>query len=631
VSKKTKFGELTLGIARTQNEKDGTRRKVEHPNIIEYIESSWGLNRRLFPVQRVILKAFYGIKLGTQKKFEVTDWRRRVIGRFTEEEYLQWLYDQGRSNIAKVVPGKALRQLILPIGRRSGKTELAAFITAYEADKLLAKDNPQMYYGIAQGDKIGLCTVATGKDQAAELYAKASHHFLSCNRFDPYRANMTATFTKFQTKYEIDQFGRYGETDNAKSSVQVTFYSCNAKGLRGAGNIVVVLDEIAHFIETSGHSGAHAVYSAVTPSVAAFSPKDPNDLFKALGASEGRVILISSPLSAEGFFYEKFKQGFQRPDHMLCIRAPTWEVNPTVPAEELEGFYLDNPEDFWREFGADFQNRTRNWLGKTEELMKCVDKTLIRAQRAPARQPHFMGLDLGVVKGGDGTAIAIGHIDENQQIVLDYMEWIRAGYKPYEDYERLDFEEIADWVYGLSRKFYITEGIMDRWAGLPMEQRLHKKGLKQIKAEMFSPQQTTFMYKTFKDLMWDGKLRLYDWDPEWPPGGRPKDVEFCGYLEELLALQEEKVSKYVSKIEAPKGGDLHDDRSDALIRMVWLASQRLGNPRYLVRGGSSRSGMGGDAGLGLGRRNAYINSRRKALLGGSHRMRQASGKGVKIR
>ena len=32
-------------------------------NIIEFIESSWGLRMRLYPVQRLILKAHYGIPL----------------------------------------------------------------------------------------------------------------------------------------------------------------------------------------------------------------------------------------------------------------------------------------------------------------------------------------------------------------------------------------------------------------------------------------------------------------------------------------------------------------------------------------------------------------------------------------
>ena len=32
-------------------------------DIIEFIESSWGLNIQLYPVQRVILKAHYGLAL----------------------------------------------------------------------------------------------------------------------------------------------------------------------------------------------------------------------------------------------------------------------------------------------------------------------------------------------------------------------------------------------------------------------------------------------------------------------------------------------------------------------------------------------------------------------------------------
>jgi len=511
-------------------------------------------------------------------------------------------------------------------GMVNHNTEMAAWITSYEIYKLLRKPNPQGYYGIPPGDEIKLCAVATGRDQAGELYAKAKHYFLDCTLFDPYRANMTTTYSRFQTQHDIESYGRYGEHDVTQATIKATFYSCIAKGLRGAGNIVVVLDEIAHFV-TSGQSSGKEVYKAVTPSIAAFSPKDPDKSVSAAPSrTDGRVILISSPLGRDGFFYQKFRQGFERSESMLCIQAPTWEVNPSISAEDLEGFYLDDPTDFFTEFGAEFSDRTRGWIERREDLVHCIDPKLSRLLKAPARQPHFMGIDVGVTKGGDGTAVAIGHIDKKQQIVLDYIEWIRAGEGKYAHLERLDFEDIADWIVSLGKKFHITEGIMDRWAGLPMEQYLQKKGMRQIVSQLFTPKDTTFMYKTFKDMMWDGRLRLYNWRPN-PTGssgvllGSAEEGTLCDYLEELLSLQEEKISRHVSSIEAPKSGDKHDDRSDALIRMVWLASQKLGNPKFIAGGAGGASAYARATGYG-NRPQTQLGFLRRARLGGSHPSRQ---------
>jgi len=375
---------------------------------------------------------------------------------------------------------------------------------------------------------------------------------------------------------------------------------------------------------TKGQSSGKAVFKAVTPSIASFSPKDPADQTEPIGPTDGRVILISSPLGRDGFFFKKYNQGFNRPQAMLCIQAPSWEVNPSISAEDLEGFYLDDPTDFFTEFGAEFSDQTRGWLKDRRDLIKCIDPKLRRLAKAPARMPHFMGIDIGVTKGGDGTAVAIGHIDRQQKIVLDYLEWIRAGEGDFQDQERLDFDEIADWIAKLGRKFHISEGIMDRWAGLPMEQSLHKKGMRQITSQLFTPKETTFMYKTFKDMLWADNLRLYNWQPSGNGSGlllNADDGFLCDYLEELLSLQEEKLSRHISKIEAPNTGDLHDDRSDALIRMVWLASQKLGNPRFVAGGPGGAYAQGGRRGYGT-RPQSRLGALKRARLGGSHPSRQ---------
>mgnify|MGYP007094908324 FL=1 len=54
------FGDLALGVGRKKTSADKPDSIVD---IITFIESPWGLNMQLFPVQRVILKAHYGLAL----------------------------------------------------------------------------------------------------------------------------------------------------------------------------------------------------------------------------------------------------------------------------------------------------------------------------------------------------------------------------------------------------------------------------------------------------------------------------------------------------------------------------------------------------------------------------------------
>jgi len=560
---------------------------TEVANIIDFCESRWGIGLHLYPVQKTILKAHYGIPLDTKTIFKVAkDWQIKDHWHFNEKQYLEYLFNEGRSNIKEVDHDRP--ELVLVIGRRSGKTYLAAAVGAYETYKLLLKGNPQDYYGIPPGKEIGIISVATDKDQAGILYRDVSAYFSACGFFAPYTANNTQTYARFQTPADIDHSGRYADNPGGRASLRVSFRSCIAKGLRGPGNMIIILDELAHFTDGTQQSSAQAVYDAITPSTATFSQKDPHDSTVPIGVVEGRILSISSPLGRQGQFYKLYQMamgGGHASQDMLSIQAPSWEVNPTIPASYFASKYVKDPTVFFTEFGGEFSDRTRGWIEREDDLIECVDVAHRPMTQAPAKRPHFVGIDLGLV--GDGSAIAIGHIEmlEGQsKIVLDVVDQIKAGEGQYEKSERLDFDDVARWVYDYSRRFYMAEGLFDQWAGIPFEQALAKKGLKQLKSEHFTKNTTSEIFRNFKDMMWDKRLVLYDWPISQDPG-----IKHCDYITELLELQAEFHTKYVTTVAAPNIDGKHDDRSDAIVRMVWLASKNLGNTRFITGVHAGRS------------------------------------------
>jgi hypothetical protein len=541
---------------------------------------------RLFPVQKVIIKAHYGLELDdTTPNIPISDWRRNNFVNYTEAGYLRYLYDQGRCNIREVIPGVERREMVLSIGRRSGKTFVSSCIAAYETYKLLIKGDPQGYYGLPAGNNIQIISVATDKDQAGLLYQEVSGHFRACPFFMPYTANNTQSYARFQTPKDIEKYGTYRDDPSAKATIKITFRSCIAKGLRGAGNLVVIMDEMAHFTD-EGQSSADAVYNAVTPSTSAFSPKDQTDTRIPIGEVEGRVISISSPLGKQGMFYKLFQIGMTggtAGKNMLCIQAPTWEVNPTVPAHEFEKHYAKDPVVFFTEYGADFTDRTRGWIESEDDLLACIDPAARPQVMAPARRSHFVGLDLALVK--DGTAIAIGHLEERDgmtKIVTDLIEQIKAGEGKFADKERLELDDVVDWVYDLSRRFYFSEGMFDHWSGIVFQQALEKKGLKSLKSVPMSRNLASDIFQNFKYLMYDRRVVLYDWPI--PDGQRHSP-----HIAELLELQAEQQSKHVVTVEAPNMEGKHDDLSDALVRMVWVASQNISKPKHISVGGGNYS------------------------------------------
>lgn len=611
---------------------DGDGSGTEIVDIITFVEAEWGLAMSLYPVQRVILKAYYGLALDDDpnNRFSVTDWKRENERWFTEAEYLKYLFEEGRCNIREVIPGQERRHLILSIGRRSGKTLISSCIAAYETYKLINKSNPQRYYGLSPSSTIQLISVATSKDQAGLLYKEVQGHFLRCSFFQRYMANSTESFARFQTPHDIEEFGAYHDNPKSRTSIKVTFHACNAKGLRGAGNVVVILDEVAHFIEQGG-SSADQVYQAVSPSVSTFTPKDSTGMpvDGPHTKSDGRIIMISSPLGKQGLFYERFRDGFKggvAADGMLCVQAPTWEVNPTISAAMLQDEYHRDPRIFFTEFGGEFTDQTLGWLEDPSDLLACIDKNLKPRTRGVPRRPYFVGFDLALAN--DATAVAIVHIDEESRIVLDYIGRRKAGEGEDLSKERLEFEDMAAWLHDLSRRFRFYKGLFDQWGAIPLEQALARKGITELEGQLFTPQEKSAIWQNFKSMLWDrvdGNLKkprlvLYDITPEEKAkyiAREEKPPEHLGYIQELLELQATFKSKYVVDVHAPKTEGKHDDQADALARAIWLASQALGKLKHIAR---SKHDVDPNRPK-VNSRARHLNHR-KRLLGGSDPKRQ---------
>lgn len=594
---------------------------VQIHDILSYIESPWGLSMRLYPAQRFLVKLYYNVTLDEtlpedpNRQIQIKDmFGEKVLYVFTEREYLSYLYNEGRCNIGEQDHDR--RELVLAIGRRAGKTTLSGIFASYEVYRLLNLYNPQSYYGLPNGNRIQIISVATDKDQAGLLFNEVTTHLAKCEYFAPYISNNTQGWVNFRTPYDIEKYGPNVRQEdgrfvsfNGKATIRVTFKSCIAKGLRGAGNVVIILDEVAHF-QDKGGSSAREIYDAVTPSAAAFSRKDPKTGMPAVNKTTGkmaevesRIILISSPLGKSGKFYEKFDlamHGGEGAENILAVQAPTWEINPTVPPSYYREKYHSDPVVFMTEHGAQFSDQARGWIERKEDLLACVRPGMRPTVRARPKVPHQMGIDVGLV--GDGTSAVITH-EENGLIFLDYHEVWYAGEdwresnphlrgefstdyaKLLSNVERLDFDEIAEWIVSLCKRFHITKGLFDRWNGIPLEQTLHKRGYKQFEAQFFTRDMSSKIYQTAKMFLFDERLVLYDYPV---PERADEEGRHSPFIRELLALQAKQISKNIVLVEAPKKKDAHDDVSDAFVRSVWLSVEAMLNQKHAAHGGMHR-------------------------------------------
>lgn len=129
----------------------------ECADIITFTRSDWGLNFALSPVQEVILKMFYGLELDNEYECVKVpdDTGSKIIATFTQHDFVQYLIDEGRTNIKKIEPGHAYKELILCLGRRSGKCNYAYATIPTSVGTITFEE---LYQRLNNGEKISVVT-----------------------------------------------------------------------------------------------------------------------------------------------------------------------------------------------------------------------------------------------------------------------------------------------------------------------------------------------------------------------------------------------------------------------------------------------------------------------------------------
>jgi len=503
------------------------------------------------------MKTYYKLPLEEKEKSIIIRDRfnERELYNFTEKEYLEYLYNQGRCNI-KYIDDKPRNELVLIIGRRGGKSTIASWIAAYEAYKLLKIQHPQKHYGLLPDAEIHITTIATSEVQANILFRQILGHFSASTYFHRYMNKPTNDNVAIRSRRDLEKYGEDG-----RASILVKSSPCSARSLRGPGNIVAIMDEQAHFVDevTQSNKSDKSVYDAMTPSIALFG-------------KDGKLINISSPLNKSGVLWDLYNRSLDGAENILMIQAPTWEINNKVDSTFLKGRYHADPVVYDCEFGAQFSDRVKAWLPE-EYLRKVIVPGLKPKTFGGSRTPHFMGLDIGFKD--DGTSAVICHIEQIpddsgnliNKIEIDFAEARYAGLPPYENLAILDFEMLSDWIKELCDRFYIVKGMVDQHNGVLVSQNLAKKGLQQFDLIYHTRQFNSDIYQNFMMLCIDQKLRIYNDGIDEKSDGT--------LIDELLKLQVHQYSKNVISVEAPKIKGYHDDRADALMRSVWLASEAI--------------------------------------------------------
>ena len=397
-------------------------------------------------------------------------------------------------------------EIILQLGKGSGKDFTSTVACSYIVYKLLCLKDPAKYFGKPSGDAIDLINVAINAQQAKNVFFKG-----------------------FKTKIEKSPWfaGKYNaKADSVEFDKSITVYSGHSEreSHEGLNLLLAVLDEISGFaseVGTGNEQGKTAdnIYKAFRGSVDSRFP----DL--------GKVVLLSFPRFPGDFISEKYdaviaeKESVEKThefiinpllpdtdpdnkfqiswdeDHIIsykypgvfALKRPTWEVNPTRKIDDFMIAFMTDLGDAMMRFACVPTFASDAFFKQAEKVRSCMTlrnpvdnfKRFDEAFKPDPTKKYYVHADLA--QKHDKCAVAIAHVEKwvNIQVINNYEQVAPivvvdavAWWEPKVE-GPVNLSEVKQWIQNLRRiGFDIGMVSFDRWQSFDIQNELKQVGMK---------------------------------------------------------------------------------------------------------------------------------------------------------
>ena len=412
----------------------------------------------------------------------------------------------GAENGARYYKKYTKNEVILQLGKGSGKDFVSTVACAYIVYKLLCLKDPARYFGKPSGDAIDIINVAINAQQAKNVFFKG-----------------------FKTKIERSPWfaGKfYAKADSIEFDHAITVYSGHSEreSHEGLNLILAVLDEISGFaqeVATGNDQGKTAdnIYKAFRASVDSRFP----DL--------GKVALLSFPRYPGDFISQRYddviaeKDSIQKthkfimnPDlpenaegnsleieweedniisykypGIFALKRPTWAVNPTRKVDDFKLAFYTDLGDAMQRFACIPTFSSDRFFKQTEKVRSAMSlrNPLDQHRRFDSTfvpdpdKKYFIHADLA--QKHDKCAVAIAHVDKwvNIQVIKDYQQVAPivvvdavAWWEPKVE-GPVNLSEVKQWIQNLRRLgFDIGMVSFDRWQSFDIQNELKQVGMR---------------------------------------------------------------------------------------------------------------------------------------------------------
>jgi hypothetical protein len=428
----------------------------------------------------------------------------QAMSQIYRKEDLQQL--MGEEEGARYYEKYTKNEIILQLGKGSGKDFTSTVACAYIVYKLLCLKDPARYFGKPSGDAIDLINVAINAQQAKNVFFKG-----------------------FKTKIEKSPWfaGKYeAKVDSIGFNKSITVYSGHSEreSHEGLNLLLAVLDEISGFaseVGTGNEQGKTAdnIYKAFRGSVDSRFP----DL--------GKVVLLSFPRYPGDFISERYesviaeKEVIERthefvinpllPDTeadnkfeiyweedqitsykypgVFALKRPTWEVNPTRKIDDFKIAFMTDLGDAMMRFACVPTFASDAFFKQAEKVRACMTlrnpidtfKRFDESFKPDPNKKYYVHADLA--QKHDKCAVAIAHVEKwvNIQVINNYEQVAPvvvvdavAWWEPKVE-GPVNLSEVKQWIQNLRRiGFDIGMVSFDRWQSFDIQNELNQVGMK---------------------------------------------------------------------------------------------------------------------------------------------------------
>lgn len=426
-----------------------------------------------------------------------------------------------RLRLASVEAGP--RTHVWAVGRRGLKTTTAALVGLWCC--LL---RPELLTYLRPGER-GYCVGIATNHRQARLLVQAALSIVE-------RSPLLAPLVEAVSEDEIAFANR----------TSFSAFPIGSRGARGWPVFCLLLDELAHMVDTEGSNvAADQVVRALLPATAQFGDK-------------ARVIAASTPWGSDGAFAELYQRASSGElEGAVAHHATTAEANPTISPEFLAAEERRDPESFKSEYLAQFVGSGGAFFD-AENISGAV--TLPGQLRPEDAVEWVAGLDPAFSSDPFGMCLVGRSITDPRRLLVGLVRsWLPQTRKAVSLEEGREIEDAVLAEVASVIRLFGARAVTDQYKSAGVVDRLRRYGIT-VRAEPMTAPTKDAAFGFLRGRLNEGSIELYE-HPE--------------TLRELRAIR----TRYAagrSSVVLPRIGGSHCDHAQALAIAVYEQDRHFG-------------------------------------------------------